>query len=228
MICDDEPIEYIRRVRSRQAHRYLQLAQVNRQLRQEFLPIFHRDARLHFHFDNAFDFTRDFLMPRAAKSATSPVILDLGQVTEDSAPVNLYPLLKSVTERRVFLLKVIDIPSQTPATPMLSSVIVHAANKIHLKTLLDALSAPPVSLEQKKWAHYFHRCVKELWITPSHIPHIRVVVNYTATEWWMGWDDKGKHGDVPEWIRRTGFPAAEIKVRRWKTEVRWTVDVEGS
>ncbi|KAF1358584.1 hypothetical protein EJ07DRAFT_156796 [Lizonia empirigonia] len=228
MICDDEPIEYIRRTRSRQAHRYLQLAQVNRQLRQEFLPIFHRDARLHFHFDNAFEFTRDFLMPKAAKFATSPVILDLDQVTEDSAPVNFYPLLKNITKRRIFLLKAINIPSQTPARPMLPSALVHAAGRIHLKTLLDALSAPPVSLEQKKWAQYFKCCVKELWITPSLIPHIRVVVNYTATEWWMGWDGKDKHGDVPEWIRRTGFPAAEIEIRRWVMGERWTVDVEGS
>jgi hypothetical protein len=76
----------------------------------------------------------------------------------------------------------------------------------------------PVQKQEVKWAVYFDKAVKEIWVTPRdhilvhHRAHFRVVVKPSWTEWWMGWSrfEPFTRAEAPpnllKWKDRTGYP----------------------
>ncbi|KAF9697902.1 hypothetical protein EKO04_004200 [Ascochyta lentis] len=238
IICSGQPVklsrrahEVVRRRKSDQAHSYLQLAHINRQIRQEFLPVYYHNIVPHFDFNDTPEFVRNFLLPRTINSGVHIVTLDISRITQhNQRPINVYPLLKFCKADPSIELGFVRSP-HVEKPPFRSSLRLSYQVDISVpdfrtQALLRDLTSHRKTLAHKMWAQYFDRCVKELWITPSNRPHVRVVVKTGATEWWMGCDQIEER-DLLAWIAKTGFPYYS-RPSLLKTRLGcWTVEVRG-
>ena len=106
MICSSEFIKLVRRSilipqrttrrkEPRPAFDYLQLAHVNHQIRQEFVPICYTKIKLDTHFNDISLFARTFLLPHTAHTNTASVTIDISGITRyNSQKINVYSLLQ--------------------------------------------------------------------------------------------------------------------------------------
>lgn len=185
-------------------HTFLPLACVNREIRQDFLPAQYSSKIPIIHMIDIQAFTRDFLLSNTLRVHTSQITIDVSEYEEgetDTA-VNCYPLLKFLKSRRDISLAIVGKVYWRhrcggPHHPTLAHPTLR---------LLNALIASPDTVAQKRWSHYFDKHVKELWITPRLDPRVRVVVNYAATEWWMGCLPDDRDNARRDWMEKTGFP----------------------
>ena len=101
MICDGPTFKLAHcGFRTKQSRAFLRLAHINKQLRREFLPIYHKSIRSVRYCDAVY-FIRDFVLPRNNLAAVRTLTLDVGNVREDEARgPDMLPLLRLFKQHR--------------------------------------------------------------------------------------------------------------------------------
>lgn len=209
---------------------YLQLAHINRQIRQEFLPLYLPKMRLWTHFFHVSEFTQTFLFPHFAETNHSMVTIDFSGINnENTRAVDVYDLLK-------FFRKALNVSLETERhghrdqhgiVCMYTQLwpYFRPGDGIRCRSLRDLLgffAKTPETRQEKIWAQYFERYVTAMSIKPSYGPRITILVKSSAVEYWMG--NRYHKSKVDGWCRKVGFPE---QVDTYG-ESENTLDVKGS
>ncbi|OAL57246.1 hypothetical protein IQ07DRAFT_652514 [Pyrenochaeta sp. DS3sAY3a] len=167
----DEPQVVYKRIPSNKPsrpHSFDAIIQVNRQMRNEYVKIYHANLRHEVELEELNEYLRTFLYP-AQKIKGSLIIARTW--ARSSSEINLKPVMEIARKHQG--LKVDFNPAHIsffheyvdqPMGPHFQS----AGRQTSLGEFIEYSSTPPTSPQQRKWLWYLNTRVQKLCLTPFH------------------------------------------------------------
>lgn len=194
----------------------LPLAQVNKQIRDEFLPMYWQAFAHTVQFEDIGAYIRT--LPKLPKDISGTIVIDVDDEPGDGQSVDVAPLLRLCKKHASLNVHVTQRPGPGRAysfkTPRWYRGFLNPTN------MVERIVASSEEPERAQWLKYVDQAVRELWITPmdyfserEYATDVRILVKATCGENWMGWGAAAPrccHREsytVPDdWLARSGYP----------------------
>jgi hypothetical protein len=198
---------------------FLSLTHVNKQIRNEFLPLYMQDFHHNISISDIAAYTRAF--PKLPKTVSGTIAIDVEKEHDKSGEVDVAPLLQLLSKHAYLEIRS-SCSSSGTSTSTWSPIHLCSAPSGETPSianrcdLVKSLFAKPDTAQQARWSRYAQSAVERMWVSSQEASprgyykyHVWVVIKRSSTEWWMGYSSSTEayRRELRYWAAKSGYPA---------------------